>query len=138
MRQVLLILLTLLAGCASAPKYQAPEGIAKNNLSTLYIYRTNVFYHKYNPEKPFFYLDGKEVAKLGVGQSIIVDIIPGKHTLVVKEPFLFLPSWESVRINIDAKPEKEYFIRYSEDLAGLTDGDISIFLVSKDDYLKRK
>ena len=67
---ILTFTLILLSGCSSAPKYIVSSEWDQTNSSEVIIYRTNVAFHSLNPEKPFFYIDGKEVGKLGTGQSI--------------------------------------------------------------------
>lgn len=120
MRNVLIAtVFLLLSACAAAPRYVEPSGAAKN-LAHVYIYRTNVVFHSLNPERPFFYIDDKEVAKLGTGAYVVTRVTPGKHTVSVKESIMFLPGTESGKLEMDFVANEKYYIRYSKELSGVT------------------
>lgn len=109
-----------LSGCSSTPKYIISSEWDEANLSELYIYRTNTAYHSLNPEKPFFYIDGKEIGKLGTGQSIYTKITSGNHVITAKEPILFMPAYENGSLQFKVEPNKKYYIRYSKDFSGIS------------------
>jgi len=143
---LLAIILILISGCASTPKYSISNDWDKTKLSRLFIYRTDVVYHSLDPEEPFFYIDGKEVGTLGTGQSISTVVIPGNHTIVVKGPILFMPGFETGNLQFTAEPNKEYYIRYSEDFTGVlitsstpvATGTSTLQMANKKYYLERK
>ena len=110
----------LSVGCATGPKYIIPKGTDVDNLAQIYIYRTDVAFGSLNPEKPFFYIDGKEVGKLGTGQSVFTMVVPGRHKISVKKSFLFMPGADGEEINLVFEPKEKYYLRYSEEFSGLT------------------
>lgn len=115
---ILFVCFISLVGCNISPKYDVSPDWDKLKLSKVFIYRTDVSYHSFNPEKPFFYINGKQIGKLGTGQSISTMVPAGRHVISIKEPFLFMPSYESATLEFVAEPNKEYYIRYSEDSSG--------------------
>ena len=140
------ILSILVSGCANAPNYSISPDWNKSKLAKIHVYRTNLSFHSLNPEKPFFYLDGKKIGKLGTGQTISIDVLPGKHTITAKEPLMFMPSYESGKIEIVAEENKVYYVRYSKDFSGIivsgnnvnATGKTSIQLANEEYYLQRK
>lgn len=121
MKHLVLIVVVVIAlsGCAVSPSYEAPTSLSEANSATLYIYRTSVAFHSLNPERPYFYIDGKKVALLGTGDFVTTIIEPGDHVLSVKQPILFMPAFESDTLNFTAEAGKTYYIRYSNDFAGV-------------------
>ena len=121
-RAGLIILLAISTGCASAPDYKAPTGISEDKLAKLTVYRSRGFlgYHKFNPEKPFFYIDDQYIGKLGTTEFVEILVTPGKHVISVKDSFLFMPLFESEKIEIECNANEKYYIRYSKDPAGYT------------------
>jgi len=100
--------------------------------SKLFIYRTNPAYDRYNPEKPFIYIDDNKIGKLGNGQVISTLIKAGTHTVIAKSSFLFMPFGEVGKFKFNAETNKGYFIRYDDS------DSLSFELVTKDFYLMRK
>lgn len=132
------ILIPLTIGCSVSPKYTISPSWDKEQLATVHIYRSNTSYHKFNPEKPFFYIDGKEVASLGTGESISIKVLSGQRIITVKEPFLFYPSYVNGRLKLEIKSKKEYFIRYSKDLIVPLWASTLPVMVSKETLVKVK
>ena len=138
--------LTLLWGCAGGPQYTVSPEWDKSKLAKVFIYRTNVSFHSLNPEKPFFYIDGQHIGKLGTGQSVDTFVLAGEHTVSVKESILFMPGSESGHVKFKAEPNKEYYIRYSKDFSGIAmagstavaTGDSSLQMANKEFYLEKK
>lgn len=136
----------LLAGCAASPTYVAPSAQDPRELATLSFYRTDVHLHRYNPEKPFFYIDGQLVTKLGTGEARSTRVTPGLHVIHVMEPFAFSPAHESGRIEHNFEAGKEYFIRYSKDFENMISVGSQVAISSKttlqfaneEMYLKRQ
>jgi len=114
-------------------KCKANEVLSKN-ITKLVIYRTNPGYHRYNIEKPFIYLDGKKIGKLGNGQVISTLIEVGNHIVTVKDSFFFMPFTEVRKLQFNAELNNEYYIRYNEDM----DNPLSFEFTNKIHYLKRK
>ena len=105
-------------GCASSPYQILPEW-DKDRLATVSIYRTKTFFHSANPERPYFYIDDRKVGTLGTGMALTTKVESGKHFISVREPILFMPAFESERLEHDFETGKEYFIRYSKDFSGI-------------------
>jgi len=116
---ILIVFTIMLVGCSGAPKYEVLPEWNKAELATIFLYRTNVSFHSLNPEKPFFYLDGKFLSTLGTGKSVVTQVLPGKHKITVKEPFMFMPAFENGEIEFEAKSNEKYYIRYSKDFTGI-------------------
>jgi hypothetical protein len=85
----------------------------------LIVYRPDVFFHKYNPEEPFVYVNGKKIGSLGVGETLETQIHPGRNTVMLKGSLLFMPAFKIGEIEIVAKKAQEYFVRYSYEFAYL-------------------
>src|SRR5687767_11922846 len=71
-------------GCASTVKYEVSQEWDQSKLASVTIYRTKTAFHSANPEKPFFYIDGLEVGKLGTGMAITTKVTAGKHVITVR------------------------------------------------------
>ncbi len=141
------IITFLVSGCASKNMYKPSAEWNKTTLAKVHVYRTTTFYHSLNPEKPFFYIDGAKIGKLGTGDAISIDVLAGPHTISVKEPIMFMPAYESGSINFEAVASKEYFIRYSKEFSGIivtggtsvvTTDDSSIQMSDKSSYINRE
>ena len=135
MRNLLLLILIVLTGCASTDAYKSPASLNENNSATVYLYRTDVTYHSLNPERPFFYLDGKLVAKLGTGNSVKFYLKPGEHVLTSKESIMFLPGSESGRISGLFESGKTYYFRYSKEFSNISSIGVG-FVMSDTSSLK--
>ena len=139
--------LIIVTGCSSVPKYEVSQDLDRSKLAKLHIYRTNAAYHSLNPEKPYFYINGKEIGKLGTGEAKSIDVQPGNHTITVKEPIMFMPGYENGRVEIEVRENEEYYVRYSKDFSGVvvtggtsttTTGKTTIRLVDKEYFIARK
>lgn len=146
---ILFLLILFISGCTSTPTYKISPKWDENKTAKIHIYRADIAFHSLNPEKPFFYIDDMYIGKLGTGHAISIDVLAGKHTITVKAPFLFMPSYEKVRIEIEAVESNEYFVRYAETFSGkyltcpgssaiIPTNQTSILLVNKECYLQKK
>lgn len=84
-RKILILIAFLISGCATTDKYVLELGNA-DELATLYIYRTDTFFHSLNPELPYIYIADKVAAKLGTGEFNVIKVLLGKHRLSVRQP----------------------------------------------------
>jgi hypothetical protein len=116
---LLIFAIALATGCASTTKYKMPEESAGSELASVTIYRTRTFFYKRNPEKPFFYIDGLQIGKLRTGMAVTTKVTAGKHVIAVREPFLFMPSYVSGRIEYEFEAGKSYYLRYSREFSGI-------------------
>jgi len=143
---LLLILITSISACATGPGYTISQDWPENELAEVSIYRTNTFFHSANPERPFFYIDGKLVAKLGTGMAVTTKVKAGKHTVSVKQSFLFMPANESDVLEYNFESGKTYYLRYSKDFSGIDSvgntfvatGSSSFVLADKENFEKRQ
>lgn len=146
LKLLFLVSVLVLSGCSSTKKYVVPTSSTTGELSTVHIYRTDVALHSLNPEKPFFFIDGKEVAKLGTGQAKSTKVTPGPHIITVREPLLFTPSYENGRIEHTFEAGQEYFVRYSKEFGSVipiagqvtVTGNTSFGIVDRQMYLNRQ
>ncbi|WP_169336965.1 DUF2846 domain-containing protein [Amphritea japonica] len=113
------LIILLLSGCASTSPYVPSSTLNESNASVVYIYRTDVAYHSMNPEKPFFFVDGKLVDKLGTGQFVRFIVEPGSHTLTSRESVVFAPGRESGNLQGEFESGKTYYFRYSKNLTSM-------------------
>jgi len=139
---IFFVLLFSLSGCGGSNYLIKPEW-DKSKLVTVNVYRTKTAFHSLNPEKPFFYIDGEQFAKLGTNSAITIKALPGKHTITVKEPFMFMPGYENARLEVNFEESKEYYIRYSKEASiiygnGMITGESTIHIVNKEYYQQRK
>lgn len=111
-----LALASTLAACAST--YQQPS-MAPDESATVVLYRTRAAFHSVNPERPFFYVDGKKVGQLGTGDFLSIPVSPGAHSFTVKESMMFMPAFESGRVELNAEAAQTYYLRYSMDFSGV-------------------
>ncbi|GGK68113.1 DUF2846 domain-containing protein [Amphritea balenae] len=113
------LIILVLTGCASTSPYVPSSTLNESNASIVYIYRTDVAYHSMNPEKPFFYVDGKLVGKLGTGQFVRFIVGPGSHALTSRESVVFAPGRESGNLQGEFESGKTYYFRYSKNLTSM-------------------
>ncbi len=118
-RFLLIFGIALAAGCATGPKYEVSQEWDQATLASVTIYRTKTFYHSANPERPFFYIDGLLVGKLGTGQDITTKVVAGKHIITVRESLLFMPAYENGRVEGEFEAGKSYYLRYSKEFSGI-------------------
>jgi len=118
LNMTLLVSVVFVSGCSSTPTYKVSLGANLSSLGELHLYRTNVRYHSLNPEKPFFYIDGKFVGKMGTGDSISIKVEPGNHIISVKDSIFFMPSTEKGNIGLKVDEKQNYYIRYSKEMTG--------------------
>jgi len=133
-RNLALLLLIILSGCSSTSDYRAAPSWNENNSATVYLYRTDVQYHSLNPERPFFYVDDKLVAKLGTGDFVKFQVSPGEHFLSSKESIVFMPGNESGRISGMFESGKTYYFRYSKDFSSVSSTGVG-FVVTDESSL---
>jgi hypothetical protein len=147
MKKIILMLIVLsIMGCATTENYQLPDGVDDSNLATLHVYRTDTFFHSLDPEKPYIYLGDRVIAKLGTGQAKIVKVPAGKHRLSVRQPILFMPSYESDYFEYQFEAGMNYYVRYSMEfgeviLAGsniAVIGSSHFSLTNKENYIMRR
>ena len=112
---LLLIIATMLQGCASK-QHLLIENVAESDRATLSIYRTASSYHKFNPEKPYVYVDQVFVGKLGTGEALQVQVKSGSHKVVVKDTFAFMPASVVASFVFEVNALNHYYIRYSKEM----------------------
>ena len=68
----------VLSGCG--PKEQLVRKVTAKNTppAKILVYRPDTFFHKWNPEEPYVYLDGEEVGTLGVSETLTFEVEPGE------------------------------------------------------------
>ncbi len=110
--------LMLFTGCASTVEYVRNPALNEDNAATVIIYRPNTSYHKFNPEKPFVYIDDKLLGKLGVNSSLRVHLPKGSYKISIKQPFMFMPANESNKLELQVNEHKYYYVRYANDFSG--------------------
>ena len=146
MKYFSLMFFILISGCASTDKFVIDESLDPNDLAILYVYRTDVLFHRYNLEKPFIYIGDKVIAKLGTGEFSKVSVPSGNHRLSVRQPFLFLPSSESDSFEYTFEAGKTYYLRYNFSFNDLTfigsaaavTGTSDFNFTTKENYIGRK
>lgn len=86
---------------------------------SVYVYRNKTSFHAFNPEQPFLYVGEGKVGRLAIGQSHCLRLPPGKHTISVKEPILFMPSYTSGRVEVEVTGDTPIYVRYSKEFSGV-------------------
>lgn len=119
MKKLLFAIIFCLTGCATRNVFLQDLSLAEYNSGLVKIYRTRTFYRSLDPEKPFVYIDEKELGTLGVGDFIHVRLAPGSYKISIKAPFLFQPSYEKKSILLTVKSGEKYYIRYSENASSI-------------------
>ena len=108
-----LFIALLVTGCTATQKYMTPSGVEKDKLASVYIYRTRLQYQSLNPEKQFVFVDELAACKLGTGDFIHVYVTAGKHKIVVRNSFAFLPTDVGAGIEVSVEEQTSYFVRYT-------------------------
>ena len=134
MKYLLAALLILFAGCAATERYAVPKNIAADQLATVHFYRSSRSYQKLNPEKPYIYLNGKVIARLGVGQAKSVKIPAGRYSLTVREPVLFMPGPQTAAAIIEVAAGEVYYLRYDKSLQGLGKAGTGLVLLESNGF----
>jgi hypothetical protein len=71
-----------------------------------------------NPSNPYVYVDGEKLSMLGVAESLCLQLAPGKHTLSIRERFMFMPGVTSGTLDVDVTQGKPLFVRCSKSMVG--------------------
>jgi hypothetical protein len=132
-------LVFILSACATTEKYSLDTEISSKDAATLHFYRTDTYVHSLNPETPYTYLDDKVIAKLRTGMQKIVKVKPGRYTVSVRQPMLFMPGLESESFTHTFVAGEDYYVRY--DLSNILYGphtQTSLSLTSKENFLNKK
>ena len=140
-----LILLSIFVSACTTDRsnYIKNHTLNKNNSATVIVYRPSTKLHKFNPEKPFVFIDGKKLGKLAVGDSLKVRLPIGIHEISIKRSQYFVPTFEIQKIDLNIVEQKDeqkdnrkiYYIRYTGYSA---DSSGTLELANKDDGNKRK
>src|SRR5688572_10777044 len=117
----------VLGACASSPQPERPKekplaqpeapaatttAVAPTACS-VYVYRNKTTFHSANPELPFLYVGDVKVGRLAIGESRCLRLAPGKHTISVKEPFMFMPSYTSGAVDVHViAGGAPFYVRY--------------------------
>ena len=111
----------------------------QETFSKVTIYRSDTAKDSLNPEKPFVYLDGKKVAKLGTGQAVSLELDQGKHEIIIKGSILFLPAMELNKLVLDVKAGNNYYVRFLPGGGGMefSGRPSGLSLVQKTLYIQR-
>lgn len=109
----------LVTACVARTAYIPDSSLSRENSAIVTIYRPYTAYHSLNPEKPFVYIDEKEIGKLGVGEELTIKVMQGPHRFSIREPILFQPSYETRAVNLMVNPGQTYYLRYSEEMDGV-------------------
>lgn len=100
--------------------YTPPAELQDHHASKIVLYRTSVAFHSMNPEKPFFYIDGQQFAKLGTGELVTIRVVPSNHTLTVRESIAFMPGRQSEKLEYVFEAGQTYYVRYSKEFSHAT------------------
>ena len=133
MSRILLVLTILVLTACASPKpkqfeerqpLQSPNAVstipptASENCS-VYVYRNKTTFHALNPEQPFLYVGEEKIGRLAIGKSHCLHLPPGTHTISVKEPILFMPSYTSGRVEVKITGTAPIYVRYGREFAGI-------------------
>ncbi len=133
LRTLLLVSIAfMLSACATQRPEQPQEGkrvplaaevstasVAPSENCTVHVYRNKTSFHALNPELPFLYVGEQRIGRLAMGNSHCLRLAPGKHTISVKEPILFMPSYTSGRMEVEVTGTAPIYIRYSKEFSGI-------------------
>lgn len=106
------------SAASAAPKVKLEASDATDGCS-VYVYRNKTSFHRFNPEKPFVYVDEERVGKLGVGDSICLKMAAGKYTVSIKAPIAFMPTYTVGKVDIEVLADTPIYVRYSKDFSGV-------------------
>ncbi|MDF2180177.1 DUF2846 domain-containing protein [Aliiglaciecola sp. CAU 1673] len=116
MRVILLLSVMTLSACsATGPQFTQLE-IPETNKAKVYIYRPWAMLD--GAAAPTVQINGKDSFNLSNGGYQVLDLVPGKTLLAVKEGGL-LSNWRAspLQISVDLQANKSYFVRLSAELS---------------------
>jgi uncharacterized protein DUF2846 len=119
MRFCRLLVLAVIAGCASQEQFTNETGLKPSEAATVIVYRPQTSFHSMNPERPFLYLDDKQAGKLGVGQLITLTLAPGPHKFTMWSSALFMPAARVGDVDLTLEPGQTYYLRYEYGFSGI-------------------
>lgn len=133
------------AGEASAAQ-SISQSTAQSGDCSAYVYRNKTSFHALNPERPSLYVGETRVGTLAIGQSHCLRLQPGKHTISVKEPILFMPTYTSARVEVEVTGTAPVYVRYAKEFSGVigagstttVTGSSKLQLVSEDQWRTRQ
>jgi hypothetical protein len=120
LRIVCFAFVMLFYGCATRTPFLHEAGLTAETSATLVVYRPQTYFHALNPERPFLYIDDKEVGTLSIGGALQLNLKPGSYRLSMREPILFMPAYESRAVSLDVKAGEAYYVRYAREFGGVS------------------
>jgi hypothetical protein len=128
-----LLLAPLLFGACAAPQSQGPQerqptatrapevspAAFSHPDCSVHVYRNKTTFHALNPEKPFLFVGDTKISRLSIGESHCLRLVPGKYTISVKEPFMFMPAHTSGAVEVEVTGTTPIYVRYAKDFGGV-------------------
>jgi len=106
------------ASAGPATSTEAPPPEVKPENCAVHVYRNRTAFAALNPAGPYVYVDGERFAVLRVGESLCLQLAPGKHNISIREAVMFVPGPVSGSLDVDVAQSKPVFVRYSKGIAG--------------------
>lgn len=131
-----------IAGCASAPtvgpsnlsptpQLSALRAQPNNSQCPVWVYRNNTSFHALNPEQPYMFVNDLNVGTISIGQTICLNLGPGRYQISVKEPILFMPAFTAGSVVVEVTEGSTQYVRYSKELGGIIPTGVGVGVTSK-------
>lgn len=115
------IIILTACGTASGPQFQPELTKPQAGRARLYVYRPDTIIGMANADVSIIHLDGRRLARMRIGGSIVVPISPGQHKLTTTQSLL---SGDTGRVlgatTFAAAPGATIYERYTEGLGNVT------------------
>lgn len=117
-RALAAVLMLVVTACQGGVKEIAADpALDQSNSARLVLYRSNAWV--YAMEIPFFYLDDKDIGKLGRGDVIIQHVPVGAHRITARRPIVFVPGQTMAGATVYFEAGKTYYLRFNYQASGM-------------------
>lgn len=111
------VVMLFVAACQGSVTEFPDPTLEPANSARLILYRSNAWVQA--AEIPFFYLDDKDLGKLGRGDVIIRQVPAGAHSITAQRPVLFMPAQTMGAVTVHFEAGKTHYLRFSYDDTGM-------------------
>ena len=114
-----MVSLVLFTACTTTEShFKHNLSLNRDNSATVFIYRPYTDSPKFDPEKPFIFIDEKKLGKFGENSNIKIRLPRGSYKITIKSSFMQTPYHETDRFELNIDEHKDYYLRFGDNFTG--------------------